>query len=133
MQACKLIPTSLPSHQMRVALQNEDGTLPGFMRVYDCVVVEANDRVTFTGMTMEKLQGRQGLRTVMAGHYPIDRVLRAFAYFNAVLSAGCSSQHLATQCHLRDRRLGGAQASLGARFPQHTLCPGNAVPGKPSL
>ncbi|KAL6777875.1 hypothetical protein ACKKBG_A16025 [Auxenochlorella protothecoides x Auxenochlorella symbiontica] len=89
--------------QMRVALQNEDGTLPGFMRVYDCVVVEANDRVTFTGMTMEKLQGWEVHKRLLEPDFHNIHYVREMLYqsFSALAAA--------------QRKLGFHHADLGMR------------------
>eukprot|EP00887_Chlorella_sp_A99_P004151 scaffold23.g4151.t1 len=44
--------------QLRVALQEPDGSLPGFMAVEDCLVKQQGEqRVRFAGFTMEKLNG----------------------------------------------------------------------------
>lgn len=60
-RGCPPHPTSpTPPSQLRTALQQDDGSMPGFMRVFDCVVRKDGRKrggVRFAGMVMEELKG----------------------------------------------------------------------------
>lgn len=89
--------------QMRIALQREDGTLPGFMRVYDCVVVEDGKKVSFAGMTMEKLQGWEVHKRLLQPDFHNIHYVREMLF--QVFSALDTAQ----------RKLGFHHADLGMR------------------
>ncbi len=61
------MPLLWPTLQLRVALEEPGGKLPGFMRMCDCLVrssegQEGADKAHFAGMILEKLTGEKGAR-----------------------------------------------------------------------
>lgn len=94
-------PPRAPLPQLRAALQDPAGQLPGFMRVCDCLVrgdegEEGGGRAAFSGMIMEKLNGGWCVAAGVHVSPPVVKLCTARGGF--VRKLGRAALHTYTCC-----------------------------------
>jgi hypothetical protein len=140
--------------QLKVALEQPDGTLPGFVRTCDCMVVMHNEKkgqATFQGMVMERVNGWPISKRVTDPsfhniHYiremlfqvfsALDRAQRALGFNHADLGLGNVMEHYPSvfpdvQKEAMDANAEALEAARRPVAPNCTACAaGPILPGR---
>ena len=138
--------------QLKAALEQQDGTLPGFTRTCDCMVVQgAENNATFPGLIMERINGwpiskrvndpafhnihyiREMLFQVFSA---LDRAQRTLGFNHADLGLGNVMEHyprLFPEVQKEDRQANAEALASAANPPPHCTIPGTPMlPGRRS-